>query len=73
MLSLEFPVADEIKRHPEVETLLLIGDYRTEILKDVRPISYAAISNRQCSLMITNDYGVSTLYYRSAGMLESAP
>jgi len=67
------PFAGESKRHPEVEALLVTGDNRTEILKDVRPISYAAISNRRCSLMITNDYGVSTLYYRSASMLESAP
>jgi hypothetical protein len=44
--------ANEIKRHPEVETLLV------------------TILEGQCSFMIT---GLLRLYYRSAGMLESAP
>jgi nucleoside-triphosphatase THEP1 len=29
------PFADEIKRHPEVETLLLTRDNRTEVMKKV--------------------------------------
>jgi nucleoside-triphosphatase THEP1 len=34
MLNLN-PVADEIKRHPEVETLLVTRDNRTEVMKKV--------------------------------------
>jgi hypothetical protein len=35
MVSLEFngPGAGEIKRHPEVETLLVTRDNRTEVMK----------------------------------------
>ncbi len=29
------PFAGEIKRHPEVETLLVAGDNRTEVMKKV--------------------------------------
>jgi nucleoside-triphosphatase THEP1 len=29
------PFADEIKRHPEVETLLVTRDNRTEVMKKV--------------------------------------
>ena len=37
MVSLEFNGlgADEIKRHPEVETLLVTRDNRTEVMKKV--------------------------------------
>ena len=35
MVSLEFPGADEIKRHPEVETLLVTTDKRTEVMREV--------------------------------------
>jgi nucleoside-triphosphatase THEP1 len=35
MVSLEFPSADEIKRHPEVEALLVTRDNRTEVMKKV--------------------------------------
>jgi nucleoside-triphosphatase THEP1 len=34
MLNLN-PVADEIKRHPEVETLLVTRDNRTKVMKKV--------------------------------------
>ena len=50
------PCADEIKRHPEVEALLMTGDNRAEIVKDVLPISYVAVSKGQCSLMIRGSY-----------------
>jgi nucleoside-triphosphatase THEP1 len=29
------PFADAVKRHPEVETLLVTGDNRTEVMKKV--------------------------------------
>jgi hypothetical protein len=54
------PFAGEIKRHPEVETLLVTGDNRAEIVKDVLPISYVAVSKGQRSLMITESYGCIT-------------
>jgi nucleoside-triphosphatase THEP1 len=35
MAPLEFPVADEIKRHPGVETLLVTRDNRAEVMGKV--------------------------------------
>jgi nucleoside-triphosphatase THEP1 len=35
MMSLEISSTDEIKRHPEVETLLVTRDNRNEVMKKV--------------------------------------
>ena len=52
MASLEFrgPSADEIKRHPEVETLLVTRANRTQAMKKVLNWLVEAVSWGPCSL-----------------------